>query len=152
MVYLCRMKTKENILVSACLLGKPVRFDGKSKPHPDINKLKHCNLIPICPEMFGGLPTPRPPHELKNGKAITVDGTDITAQSTAGANKCLEIAKTHGAKLAILKAKSPSCGVGKIYDGTFSGTLVDGNGLTTQLLQDNGIQVITENDIHTVLP
>lgn len=135
----------ENILVSACLLGERCRYDGKSKPCDEVIKLNEkYNLIPVCPEVLGGLETPRTPCEIQNDRVISADGIDRTIEYTTGAQIALEIAKENNCKVAILKSKSPSCGKGKIYDGTFSGTLTDGNGITAQLLSDYGIKVYNE--------
>ncbi len=138
---------KENILISACLLGEGCRYDGKSKPCPKIMKLKEkYNLIPVCPEVLGGLETPRTPCEIQFGKVISAGGEDRTKEYKKGAEITLEIAKRHNCTYAILKSKSPSCGKGKIYDGTFSKTLTDGNGITAQLLTENGIEVYSETE------
>ena len=135
----------ENILVSACLLGERCRYDGKSKPCDEVIKLNEkYNLIPVCPEVLGGLETPRTPCEIQNDRVISADGIDRTIEYTTGAQIALEIAKENNCKVAILKSKSPSCGKGKIFDGTFSGTLTDGNGITAQLLSDYGIKVYNE--------
>ena len=135
-----------NILVSACLLGVACRYDGKSKGVSKIeNLLKNHTLIPICPEQLGGLPTPRFPSEKLNEKVINNKGIDVTLEYRKGAEEALKIAKLFNCKIAILKAKSPSCGFGKIYDGSFSKTLTDGNGVTAQLLLENGIEVFTED-------
>lgn len=136
---------KENILVSACLLGERCRYDGKSKPCDEVIKLNEkYNLIPVCPEVLGGLETPRTPCEIQNDRVISADGIDRTREYINGAEIALKIAKQNNCKSAILKSKSPSCGKGKIYDGTFSGTLTDGNGITAQLLSDYGIKVYNE--------
>ena len=136
---------KENILVSACLLGANCRFDGTSKPCDKVIKLNEkYNLIPVCPEVLGGLETPRTPCEIQNDRVISADGIDRTIEYTTGAQIALKIAKQNNCKSAILKSKSPSCGKGKIFDGTFSGTLTDGNGITAQLLSDYGIKVYNE--------
>ena len=139
---------KENLIISACLLGMPTRYDGKSVAKVDAAKLSEkYNLIPVCPEIYGGLPTPRVPSE-KQGSAVRMkDGTDVTENFARGAASTLEIAKISGAKRALLKAKSPSCGKGQIYDGSFSGTLTSGNGTAAALLMANGIEVLTENEI-----
>lgn len=136
---------KENILISACLIGEKCRYDGKCKSYPEIALLKEkYNLIPVCPEVMGGLETPRTPCEIQNGKVISADGADKTAEYKKGAEIALEIALKNNCKKAILKSKSPSCGKGKIYDGTFSKTLTDGNGITADLLIQNGITVYSE--------
>lgn len=141
-----------NILVSACLLGVNCRFDGKSKFTEHLKALqeKH-NLIPICPEVYGGLKTPRDPAEKVMGKVITKNGEDVTEQFQKGAEEVLKLAKFYDCKLAILKERSPSCGYGKIYDGTFTGTIVDGNGVAAELLAQNGITVIGESEIEKML-
>ena len=138
---------KEKVLVSACLLGIKVRFDGKSKANEElIEKLNNYEFIPVCPEVWGGLPTPRVPSEIINDKVINKDGIDVTDNYMRGAIETLELARKFNIKKAILKSKSPSCGKGKIYDGSFTGTLVDGNGITTRLLIENGIEVLTEDE------
>jgi len=136
------------ILVSACLLGIKCRYDGKSKEYPAVLELlKSETLIPVCPEQLGGRPTPRIPVEIKNGRVVEENGCDRTEEFVHGAEEALRIAKMYDCKKAILKAKSPSCGFGKIYDGTFSKTLTDGNGISAQLLYDNGIEIINEDEI-----
>ncbi len=141
-----------NILVSACLLGVNCRFDGKSKFTEQLKALqrKH-NLIPICPEIYGGLKTPRDPAERINDKVVTNNGEDVTEQFQKGAEETLKLAKFYDCKVAILKERSPSCGYGKIYDGTFTGTMVDGNGVAAELLAQNGITVIGESEIEKLL-
>ncbi|MBT3582946.1 DUF523 domain-containing protein [Candidatus Woesearchaeota archaeon] len=135
-------------IVSACLLGYTCRYDCKSKPHKKVIALFEKEyLTPVCPEQLGGLPTPRTPSEQQGDKIISKTGEDVTAQFTEGAQRTLNIAKAKGIEKAIMKQKSPSCGCGKIYDGTFTGTLIDGDGVTTTLLKKNGIEVITEEDL-----
>ncbi len=135
------------ILVSACLLSIGCRYDGKVKECPQILALAKDNiLIPVCPEQLGGRPTPRNPVEILNGKVVEKNGADHTEEFKKGAEYVLKTALLNNCHLAILKSKSPSCGFGKIYDGTFSKTLVDGNGIAAQLLIDNGIEIKTEND------
>ena len=142
----------EKILVSACLLGIPCRYDGKSMPNEKVMALKEkYTLIPVCPEIYGGLPTPRTPSERVGELVIMRDGTDVTENYNRGADATLKIAEINGAKIAILKAKSPSCGKGLIYDGTFSGTLTDGDGVTAEKLTRVGIKVLTENEIDELL-
>lgn len=136
----------ENVLVSACLLGVSCRYDGKSKPNEKIIALKDkYNLIPVCPEIMGGLPTPRIPSEICGEKVISENGTDVTKQYRKGAEETLRLAKIFDCKMAILKEKSPSCGYGRIYDGTFSKVLTDGNGITAELLIENGIKILGES-------
>lgn len=135
-------------LCSACLLGFKCRFDDQSKPNEQILILAFSEiLIPVCPEQLGGLPTPREKAEIKNEKVLTQSGKDVTEQFVKGAKMVLEIAKLLKIKEAILKAKSPSCGFGKIYDGTFSNNLINGNGITAQLLFDYKIKIITEENL-----
>ena len=136
----------ENIIVSACLLGVSCRYDGNSKPNEKIINLKEkYNLIPICPEIMGGLPTPRMPAEIKDGRVKTENGIDVTEEYKKGADEALKLASLFGCKKAILKENSPSCGCGKIYNGEFTRTLKDGNGITAELFIKNGIDVFGEN-------
>jgi len=146
------MNKKENVLISACFMGAGCRYDGKSIHLDRLDELKEkYNLIPICPELLGGLGTPRRPAEKVGDKVINKEGQDVTTYFQRGAEKALKIAKMYDCKYAILKEKSPSCGIGKIYDGTFSGTLVEGNGITAELLMKNGISVIGESQIGKLL-
>lgn len=139
---------KQTILVSACLLGVCCRYDGESKPNPDVTALREkFLLIPICPEVDGGLSTPRIPSERVGDKVLMRDGKDVTKNYEAGAREALRLAEQYGAKSAILKARSPSCGKGQIYDGSFSGKLTSGDGVAAELLSKNGITVYTEEEI-----
>ena len=141
-----------NILVSACLLGVNCRYDGTGELNKELkSKIGEHNLIPICPEQLGGMETPRNPSERVGDRFISVTGEDVTENFTRGAYETLKIAKLYGCSLAILKERSPSCGYGKIYDGTFSGTLTTGNGITAGLLATQGIRVIGESKIKTLL-
>ena len=136
------------ILVSACLLGANCRYDGGNNYRSHvIELLKDHILIPVCPEQLGGLSTPRPPVEWQGDRAMNNQGVDCTMQFHRGAEEALRIAQLYDCKFAILKAKSPSCGNHQIYDGTFSGQLVDGAGGTARLLQENGITVINETEV-----
>ncbi|BDD11341.1 hypothetical protein FUAX_37730 [Fulvitalea axinellae] len=140
---------KKKYLISACLAGHKCRFDGQAKPVSKIQKLvERGEAVLVCPEVDGGLSTPRPASEIvtEDGKikVVTKTGRDVTDEFRKGAQVSLEKARQHGASVAILKAKSPSCGYGKIYDGTFSGKLVDGNGLTADLLSENGLSIYSE--------
>ena len=131
------------MIVSACLAGFPCRYDGKSKPCAEVVELvKAGKAIPVCPEQLGGLPTPRPPCEILAGRVIDRNGADRTESFQQGAQAVLTLAQTYGAAQALLQNRSPSCGTGWIYDGTFSKTLIAGDGITARLLQENGIQVI----------
>lgn len=137
----------KHILVSACLLGEACRYDGKSKPCPVVLALRERYLlIPVCPEVAGGLPTPRTPSEIVGDRVVMKNGNDVTENYQKGAASALETALAHGCTTAILKERSPSCGCGKIYDGTFSGTLKDGNGITAALLLESGIRVLGESE------
>ncbi|MBU3934866.1 DUF523 domain-containing protein [Patescibacteria group bacterium] len=135
-------------ICSACLLAIICRYDGKSKPNEKVISLaKKEILIPVCPEQLGGLATPREGVELKGKMAITKLEKDVTDNFNRGANQVLKIAKLYGAKEAILKQRSPSCGCGQIYDGTFSGKIIKGDGVTAALLKKNGIKVISEEEL-----
>lgn len=137
-----------NILVSKCLLGYNCRYKGDNCKCDKVLALsKNYNIIPICPEQDGGLPTPRDPGEIVNGKVISSKGIDITEEYKKGAENALKLAKENNIEFAVLKAKSPSCGKGLIYDGTFSGNKIPGNGITAQLLLDNGFKVITDEEL-----
>ena len=136
------------ILVSSCLLGVECRYKGDGCPCQKLIDLgKDNTLIPVCPEQAGGLPTPRTPSERVGDKVIMRDGTDVTSEYKKGAETALYLAKTLNADFAILKANSPSCGKGIIYDGTFTGGKCEGNGVTSELLLNNGIVVYTEDEI-----
>ena len=138
----------ENILVSACLLGVACRYDGKRKPNEAVIALKEkYNPIPVCPEIMGGLPTPRLPSEIRGETDIMENGEDVTDKYSKGAEETLRLARLFGCGKAVLKEKSPSCGSGRIYDGTFSKTLTEGNGVTAGMLLANGIRVAGETEI-----
>lgn len=140
------------IAVSSCLLGINCKYNGKSNYNEDIIKLKEkYEIIPICPEVLGGLPTPRIPSEIINNKVINQEGTNVTLEYVTGANKALQILKENNIKIAILKAKSPSCGKGEIYDGTFSHIIIEGNGITAKLFLENDILVLNEYNFHQYL-
>lgn len=135
------------ILVSACLLGVGCRYDGASKPNEKILAwLDRFEWIPVCPEILGGLPTPRIPAERREDGVFTQDGREVTEQYLRGARETLRLAELYGAKVAVLKARSPSCGRDEIYDGTFSRTLVPGQGIAAELLTRAGLTVFTEED------
>lgn len=136
------------ILVSACLVGINCRYNNGNSYNEKIMKLvKNGEAIFMCPEQLGGLSTPRVPSEIVNNRVITKDGSDVTDNFNIGAQEVLRLCKELNITKAILKSNSPSCGCGTIYDGTFTGSKIKGNGITAQLLIDNGIEVITENDI-----
>lgn len=143
------------IIVSACLCGINSKYDGGNNLNEKVLKLfRDGKAIPVCPEQLGGQTTPRAAHEISNGTGAEVldgkcrikgpEGEDATSEFLRGAYETLKIAKECDAKIAILKARSPSCGCGKIYDGTFTGNKIDGNGVTAELLIRNGIRVYTE--------
>jgi len=143
-----------NILISRCLLGEPCRYDGQSKPVPAVEELRRAGhtLIPVCPEVLGGLPTPRPPAECQpDGRVVNREGADVSAQYRSGAEQALAIARASGCTVAVLKAKSPSCGSREIYDGTFSRTLIPGQGVTARLLQGAGLLVLDEDQLGCLL-
>jgi len=140
-------------LVCSCLAGINCRYDGKNNLNEKVVELvKAGKAIPVCPEVLGGMAIPRDPSEIilddeGNKKVVTEKGKDLTAVFKLGAEKTLQIAKIVEVKKVILQQRSPSCGSGKIYDGTFSGNLIKGNGLTAELLIKNGIEVLTEADL-----
>ena len=142
----------EHLLISACLLGAQCRYDGQSKPVLEMVALsEQFDLVPLCPEQLGGLPTPREPSERLGEAVVTKGGADVTAQFSRGAAQALHLARLFGCKKAILKARSPSCGSGTVYDGSFSGRLTDGDGVTAALLKANGITVYSEEDLDQLL-
>ena len=140
------------ILISACLLGCRCRYDGGSKPCAAALRLgeKH-ELVPVCPEQLGGLPTPRPPAERVGERVLTASGADVTAQYARGAEEALALCKLTGCDAAVLKERSPSCGSGGIYDGTFTGTLTAGDGVTAAELKAAGIPVYGESEVDALL-
>jgi uncharacterized protein YbbK (DUF523 family) len=139
---------KNMIIVSACLAGVGCRYDGAAKPCKVVIRLvAEGQAIPLCPEQLGGLSTPRQPAEIIDSQVIRKDGVDVTAEFTRGALEALKLARLVGAKTAVLKSRSPSCGSGKIYDGSFTGRLVDGSGLFAELCKQAGIEVKTEEEI-----
>ena len=142
----------ENILVSACLLGIGCRYDGKHKANHEVIRLaEKYNLIPVCPEIYGGLPTPRIPSERIGDKVMMKDGRDVTDNYKRGALEALELCRIYNIRTAILKERSPSCGKGEIYDGTFTGALTERDGVTAELLCANGIRVLGETEINILL-
>ena len=146
------------ILVSACLAGLHCRYDGRCSPDRRVEVLVSAGeAIPVCPEQLGGCTTPRPPVEMTEGTAADVldgkcsvtnkKGEDVTDQFVKGAYEVLKLAELTGVRRAVLKARSPSCGCGKVYDGTYSGKLTEGNGVTAELLLRSGIEVLTEEEL-----
>lgn len=141
-----------NLLISACLMGIRCRYDGGKKPLDCLEQLtdRHV-LIPVCPEVLGGLSTPRVPAERIGEKVITQDGRDVTENYQRGAEEALRLARMAGCTHALLKERSPSCGCGTIYDGTFSGSLCRGDGVCGALLKANGIEVLGESRVQELL-
>ncbi len=143
---------KPKLLISACLCGKNTKYNGGNNLIEHLKELEEqFELVLICPEVMGGLATPRVPSEIVGEKVLSKEGRDVTEAFQRGAIESLKIAKTHNITLALLKEASPSCGVHKIYDGTFCGHKVDGTGMTTRILMDNNIKVFCENEIVEIL-
>lgn len=150
------------VLVSACLAGRACRFDGSSSPDDLVARLvAKGRAVLVCPEEQGGLPTPRPPAEIVGGtgadvlegraRVITKGGKDVTQEYIEGAERALETARKVGARTALLKSRSPSCGRSAIYDGSFTRTLRDGDGVTAALLKSAGIEVIDDESVTPTL-
>ncbi len=140
----------QKILISSCLLGAKVRYnaEGKMIDDPRIQQwLNEKRFLMICPEMAGGLPTPRPAAEIKQNRVMTKEGVDVTAQFQKGAEMALALCQQHGIQFALLKARSPSCGNAEIYDGSFQGKIITGKGMTAKLLSAHGIQVFNEDQL-----
>lgn len=136
------------LLISACILGCCCRYDGASKPHPLAEALaQRHTLVPVCPEQMGGLSTPRPPAERQGDRVVTREGRDVTEQYRKGAEEALRLCRLMGCEAAVLKERSPSCGCGAIYDGTFSKTLCPGDGVTAERLASAGIPVYGESQL-----
>lgn len=135
------------ILVSACLLGLKCRYDGNDGYCEAVAALaRNHQLVPACPELLGGLPVPREPAELSGGRVVTKGGRDVTAQFEKGAAETLKLAQEERCACAILKSRSPSCGAGKVYDGTFTGTLTNGDGVAAKILRENGVTVLCDEN------
>lgn len=143
---------RKKVFVSACLLGEHCRYDGKIEPSQEIEELFECCLemgilmIPVCPEVLGKLPVPREPAELRGGRVITKSGSDVTKKFFLGARRVRIMADLFGVRMAIFRQKSPSCGAGLVYDGTFSGRLIEGDGITTARLKLQGVEVVSAED------
>ena len=138
------------VLVSSCLLGAPVRYDGgdRKSGHPVLERwLAEGRVVSACPEMLGGLGTPRPPAEIVGGRVMTNEGRDVTAQFELGARLAAEQAAAEDVRVAILKSASPSCGSSFVYDGTFTRTRVPGDGVTTALLRERGLAIFSEEEL-----
>lgn len=143
---------KARVVVSQCMLGVKCRYDGKSAAKDEVCACAiERGWIPVCPEVLGGMTTPRAPSERKGGCVVNCEGGDVTENFRRGAEEALRIAKLYGAKYACLKERSPSCGSGEIYDGTFSGTKIRGDGVTAQLFKENGIEVFGESQLNELI-
>lgn len=141
------------VAISACLLGAPVRYDGGSKPSAEVQRLaERVDVVRVCPETASGLPVPRPPAEQVGGRVLLADGRDVTEEFALGAEHCAGLVSRPPVSLAVLKAKSPSCGVGLVYDGTYSGRLVAGQGVFAERLEREGICVVTEETVRACRP
>lgn len=146
-----------NILVSACLLGACCKYSGGSNLCPELAALARpenaarFTLIPVCPELYGGLPTPRPPAERRGSRVVACTGADVTEQYLRGAQETLALAKLYGCRAAILKTNSPSCGHGAIYDGSFTGKKIPGDGVAAALLLEHGVAVYNEENFRALL-
>lgn len=150
---------KHMVLVSRCLLGQRVRYDGAAQDRPELLATWEAEgrVVPVCPEVEGGLPTPRPRAEIPGGqgafvldgeeRVLTVEGADVTGPYLEGARICLELAARHGIRVAVLKARSPSCGNREAYDGTFTGTRVTGEGVAAAALRRAGVCVFNEDEL-----
>lgn len=141
--------SREKLLISACFMGENVKYNGKNNLI-DLTKLKETyHLVPFCPEVEGGLPTPRSPSEIVSSqplKVVNKEGRDVTNEFLKGAKKTINLVKSEGIKKALLKANSPSCSSAFIYDGNFSGVLIRGDGVTTVLLREIGVELFDETD------
>lgn len=137
-----------NILVSACLLGVSCRYDGRDNYCDLLDRLKgRHHLIPVCPESYGGLPIPREPSEIRGERVVSRSGENVTSQFHRGAEALMRLAEYFDCEFAVLKERSPSCGAGQIYDGSFSKKLTAGDGIFAGMLKSKGIQVIGESEI-----
>lgn len=138
----------ERIVVSACLLGLYCRYDGRCEPDARVVALaRNYLLVPVCPEQLGGLPTPRQPVELRDGRALTADGRDLSAEFDRGARQVEMLVGLLGIRIAVLQPRSPSCGSGVIYDGSFSGVRVPGDGVLAKCLKDKGLLVLGPDEL-----
>lgn len=146
------MTRKPRVLVSLCLLGVPCRYDGRPNGCEGLDALMaRAELIPMCPEQLGGLPTPRVPAERRGDAVVTRDGRDVTTAFRRGAEAVCLLADRFNIRYALLKARSPSCGGGEIYDGTFTGARVPGDGVTAEALKARGVAVFTEQTVDELI-
>ena len=143
---------KEKLLISACLLGRNCKYSGGNNYVPRVEELKErFDLVPVCPQCSGGLPIPRSPSERVGEKVLSKTGADVTAAFQRGAAEALAAAQREGVRRAVLKERGPSCGSGSIYDGTFTGAVVPGNGLAAELLLANGVEIFGESRLEELL-
>lgn len=143
---------KTAIIMSACLMGTRCRYNAETVESPYLAELmEKYTVIPVCPETLGGLPTPREPAERLGERVLTKSGANVTDYFERGADEVLRLARLYGCKCAVLKERSPSCGSERIYDGTFSGTLIDGDGVCAEALKSAGIAVFGESRIDELL-
>ena len=144
----------EALLISACLLGENCKYSGGNNalPKETLAALeRRFRLVPVCPERDGGLPTPRIPSERRGERVLNREGEDVTEPFRRGAESALETAQREGCRLALLKERSPSCGSGVIYDGSFSGRIIPGEGVAAELLKQNGLAVFSETGVEKLL-
>jgi len=144
------MRGPARVLVSACLLGAEVRHHGGAATveHPILRRWREeGRIVGVCPEVAGGLPSPRPPAEIRGLRVITSAGRDVTSEFETGARAAWRVARDLGIQVAVLKSRSPSCGTGRVYDGTFSGRLVEGDGIAAAVLRREGVQVFDESQL-----
>ncbi len=145
-----------NILVSACLLGIPCRYNGTGGACEELRSLaERHHLIPVCPECYGGLPTPRPPAEILpegdgGGRVVTREGADVTAQYIKGGKAAVELADFFHCTVAILKSRSPACGYGWIHDGGFAGGMREGDGVAARMLKERGLRILNETQTEEI--
>lgn len=138
----------EPVLVSACLLGLYCRYDGRCESDARVTALAERHIVvPVCPEQLGGLPTPRAPVELRQNRAVTDNGADLTEAFRRGAAQVEAIARLTGARVAVLQPRSPSCGIGVVYDGSFSGSKIAGNGILAESLEKMGLLLLAPDDL-----
>lgn len=146
------MNGKKRLLISACFLGQNCKYNGGHNSIPAVKALQErFECVPICPECLGKLPIPREPSERAGNRVVSRSGMDVTAAFQKGAEECWQIAQKEGCRLALLKERSPSCGFGMIYDGSFTGTVIPGNGVTAELLYKNGVAIYGESQIDKLL-
>ena len=147
------MKKKIKVLISACLLGDNVKYSGGNNLTPKLVTLLekyNVDIVKVCPECFGGLPIPRVPSEIKENKVFSKDNRDVTEEFLIGAEKTLKIAKENQIDFAILKERSPSCGSSYIYDGSFSGKVIEGQGFTTKRFTEENLKIFSEENLEEI--